>query len=50
MRSDIEHLREVLMAIETGDLGLLKSLGIKDSDLPDLKVFLDKLVATGFMD
>jgi len=50
MRSDLEHLRNVFMAVETGDLSLLKSLGIKDTELADLKFFLDKLVGTGFMD
>ena len=28
-RSDIEHLRSVFMAVENGDIGMLKSLGIK---------------------
>ncbi|XP_008214663.1 prohormone-4 isoform X2 [Nasonia vitripennis] len=50
MRSDLEHLRSVFMAVENGDLGLLKSLGIKDSELGDVKFFLEKLVDTGFLD
>ncbi|RWS09668.1 low-density lipoprotein receptor-like protein [Dinothrombium tinctorium] len=50
MRSDLEHLRSVFLAVESGDLGLLKSLGIRDTELADLKFFLDKLVDTGFMD
>lgn len=50
MRSDLEHLRNVFMAVETGDLTLLKALGIKDTELADLKFFLDKMVSTGFMD
>lgn len=50
MRSDLEHLRNVFMAVETGDMSLLKSLGIRDSELADVKFFLDKLVSTGFMD
>ena len=50
MRSDLEHLRNVFMAVETGDVSLLKSLGIRDTELADLKLFLDKLVQTGFMD
>jgi hypothetical protein len=50
MRSDLEHLRNILIAVESGDLGLLKSMGIRDSELTDLKLFLDKLVSTGFMD
>ena len=28
-RADIEHLRSVFMAVENGDIGMLKSLGIK---------------------
>jgi hypothetical protein len=50
MRSDLEHLRNVFMAVESGDLSLLRSLGIRDSELADLKFFMDKLVATGFLD
>ncbi|XP_054154433.1 IDLSRF-like peptide isoform X2 [Oppia nitens] len=50
MRSDLEHLRNVFMAVESGDVSLLKSLGIRDNELADLKLFLDKLVTTGFMD
>jgi len=38
------------MAVENGDIGLLKSLGIKDSELGDVKFFLEKLVNTGFLD
>lgn len=50
LRSDLEHLRSVFMAVENGDLGMLKSLGIKDSELGDVKFFLEKLVNTGFLD
>lgn len=50
MRSDLEHLRAVFMAVENGDLGMLKSIGIKDSELGDVKFFLEKLVKTGFLD
>merc|ERR1712117_415369 len=32
------------------DFGMLKSLGIKDSELGDVKFFLEKLVNTGFLD
>lgn len=38
------------MAVENGDLGMLKSIGIKDSELGDVKFFLEKLVNTGFLD
>lgn len=34
----------------SGDIGMLKSLGIKDSELGDVKFFLEKLVNTGFLD
>jgi len=50
MRSDLEHLRAVFLAVENGDLGMLKSLGIKDSELGDVKFFLEKLINTGFLD
>ncbi|XP_066587924.1 IDLSRF-like peptide [Prorops nasuta] len=50
VRTDLEHLRSVFMAVENGDLGMLKSLGIKDSELGDVKFFLEKLVKTGFLD
>ncbi|XP_037085297.1 prohormone-4-like [Pollicipes pollicipes] len=50
MFNDVEHLRSVFMAVENGDMGMLKSLGIKDSELGDVKFFLDKLVKTGFLD
>uniref|UniRef100_T1ITS0 Prohormone-4 n=1 Tax=Strigamia maritima TaxID=126957 RepID=T1ITS0_STRMM len=50
MRTDLEHLRSVFSAVENGDLSMLKSLGIKDSELGDVKFFLEKLVNTGFMD
>ena len=44
------------MAVEDGEDGTLKSLGIKNSELGDVKVFLfqknflEKLVNTGFVD
>ena len=49
-RADVEHLRSLLIAVENGDDGMLKSLGIKDSELGDVKSFLEKLVNTGFLD
>ena len=54
--ADVRHLRDVLIAVENGDIATLKSLGIKDSELGDVKVFLfqknflEKLVNTGFLD
>lgn len=50
MRSDLEHLRAVFMAVESGDLSLLRSLGFKENELGDLKFFFMKLLATGFLD
>ena len=52
-RADVEHLRSVFMAVENGDIGMLKSLGIRvslDAELGDVKFFLEKLVNTGFLD
>merc|ERR1712241_1015535 len=49
-RADVEHLRSVFMAVENGDIGMLKSLGIKHSELGAVKFFLEKLVNTGFLD
>ena len=49
-RADIEHLRSVFLAVENGDMSMLKSLGIKDSEIGDVTFFLDKLVNTGFLD
>ncbi|CAG0891823.1 unnamed protein product [Darwinula stevensoni] len=50
MSSDIDHLKNVFMAVESGDLGMLKALGIRDSEIGDVKFFLDRLVNTGFLD
>ena len=49
-KADVEHFRGVLVAVEIGDDGRLKSLGIKDSELANVKLFLEKLVNTGFLD
>ena len=50
MYGDVNHLRSVFMAVENGDMGTLKALGIKDSEIGDVKFFLDKLLKTGFLD
>jgi len=50
LRGDMDHLRSLFSAVENGDVGLLKSLGIKDSEIGDVKFFLDKLVKTGFLE
>ena len=48
-KADVDHLRDVLVAVEDDDDGQLKSLGIKDSELANVKNFLEKLVNTGFL-
>ena len=40
----------LLMIFFFKSTGMLKSLGIKDSELGDVKFFLEKLVNTGFLD
>lgn len=51
MRGDIEHLRNVLVAVQTMDGPMLKNLGIvRNSELADMKFFLEKLLSTGFLD
>ncbi|XP_074597561.1 IDLSRF-like peptide [Brevipalpus obovatus] len=47
---DQERLRRVFYAVENGDMRTLRTYGFKESELPDLKMFLDRLAATGFMD
>lgn len=51
MRGDIDHLRSVLVAVQTMDGPMLKNLGIvRNSELADMKFFLEKLLSTGFLD
>ena len=50
LRSDVEHLRSVFVAVHNGDMTVLTSLGIKESELGDVKFFLEKLIKTGFLD
>lgn len=47
---DQQHLREVFLSVERGDLGILKAIGIQDSQVGDMKFFFDKLINTGFLD
>jgi len=44
-----ERFRKVLVAMEKGNLDELRALGITDSELADTKFFLDKIIATGFV-
>ena len=50
MVSDVERLRSVFVAVHNGDMTVLTSLGIKESELGDVKFFLEKLIKTGFLD
>ncbi|XP_014669771.1 PREDICTED: IDLSRF-like peptide [Priapulus caudatus] len=49
LTTDVEHMRNVLAAVEEGNLELLRSMNIKESAIGDVKFFLDKLVETGFL-
>ncbi|XP_014681499.1 PREDICTED: IDLSRF-like peptide [Priapulus caudatus] len=49
LTSDIQHLREVMLAVENGNTKLLLEMGIQASAIGDVKFFLDKLVETGFL-
>merc|ERR1712212_53971 len=46
---DQQHLREVFLSVDRGDLGILKAIGIQDSQVGDMKFFFDKLINTGFL-
>ena len=48
--SDVEHLRSLFDAIEHGDMGLLKKIGFKDSEIVDVTFFLENMASTGFLD
>jgi len=50
MRSDVEHLRSVFVAVHNGDMNVLTQLGFKESELGDVKFFLEKLIKTGFLE
>lgn len=49
LTSDVDHMRNVLSAVEEGNLEMLRDMGIKESAIGDVKFFLDKLVETGFL-
>ena len=40
-QADVEHLRSVFMAVENGDIGMLKSIGIKVNNRNILIKLLD---------
>ena len=48
-RENVDNLREVFFAVKNRDIGFLKSLGIKDSELGAI-FYLEKLVNPGFLD
>jgi len=50
MRSDVDHLRDIFLAVENGDVRTLRGLGFKDSEIGDVNFFLEKLTNTGFLD
>ena len=50
LRADMDHLKSLFLAVESGDISTLKKLGVKDSEIGDVKFFLDKLVKTGFLE
>ena len=47
-KADVEHLRSVFMAVENGDIGMLKSLGIRVSLVLyklDLSIFYFRILS-----
>ncbi|XP_055333226.1 IDLSRF-like peptide [Paramacrobiotus metropolitanus] len=48
-QENIERFRNILTATESGNTEDLHGLGISDAELSDIKFFLDKLIATGFV-
>jgi len=47
---DLRNLRMLFTSVEQGDLGILSAIGIKDSEIGDMKFFFEKLINTGFLD
>lgn len=51
MRADIDHLRNVLVAVQSMNGPMLKELGVvRNSELADMRFFLERLLSTGFLD
>jgi len=48
--ADLHNLKLIFHSVEQGDLGVLSAIGVKDSELGDMKFFIDKLIRTGFLD
>ncbi|GAV08131.1 hypothetical protein RvY_17869-2 [Ramazzottius varieornatus] len=44
-----ERFRNIVVATEKGNSGELRAMGFSDSEMADIKFFLDKLIATGFV-
>jgi len=49
-RDDLHNLRLIFIGVEQGDLGILSAIGVKDSELGDMKFFIEKFIKTGFLD
>merc|ERR1711915_853040 len=49
-RQDMQNLMMIFNSVEQGDLGILSALGVKDSELGDVKFFFEKLINAGFLD
>ena len=65
-RNDLHNLRLIFVGVEQGDLGILSAIGVKvsshvltdnrlhynpyDSELGDMKFFIEKFINTGFLD
>eukprot|EP00090_Calanus_glacialis_P044939 TRINITY_DN8075_c0_g1_i1.p1 TRINITY_DN8075_c0_g1~~TRINITY_DN8075_c0_g1_i1.p1 ORF type:complete len:211 (-),score=24.45 TRINITY_DN8075_c0_g1_i1:361-993(-) len=47
---DVRNLKMIFNSVEQGDLGILSAIGIKDSEIGDMKFFFEKLINTGFLD
>jgi len=48
--ADLHNLKLIFMGVEQGDLGILSAIGVKDSELGDMKFFIEKFIKTGFLD
>merc|ERR1711994_44655 len=48
--SDLHNLKLIFHSVEQGDLGVLSAIGVKDSELGDMKFFIEKFIKTGFLD
>jgi len=49
-KHDLQNLKMIFMSVEHGDMGVLSAIGVKDSELGDMKFFIEKFIKTGFLD